>query len=65
MPNLQRLLWPVLVTLALAFSGCSDNSGSKTENVNETEPPEYPVTWRFALEEIEGSVQHAYAEAFR
>jgi TRAP-type C4-dicarboxylate transport system substrate-binding protein len=65
MPNLQRLLWPVLATLALTLSGCSDNPGSKTENGNETAPPEYPVTWRFALEEIEGSVQHAYAEAFR
>lgn len=29
------------------------------------EAPEYPVTWRFALEEIEGSVQHAYAEALK
>lgn len=61
MPTLHRLIWPVLATLVLAITGCSDNSGSTTE----TDTPEYPVTWRFALEEIEGSVQHAYAQAFR
>ncbi len=65
MPNLHRLLWLVLASLVLALSGCSDNSGSTAENGTEADPPEYPVTWRFALEEIEGSVQHAYAEAFR
>lgn len=63
MPTLHRRLWPVLAIVVLAITGCSDNSGSTTDT--ETDSPEYPVTWRFALEEIEGSVQHAYAEAFR
>lgn len=62
MPNLHRLSWPVIATLVLVLSGCSD---SAENNTNSATAPDYPVTWRFALEEIEGSFQHAYAEAFR
>ncbi|MBW4933958.1 TRAP transporter substrate-binding protein [Marinobacter sp. F4206] len=60
-------LWlPFLAILLSVLAGCSESepesSGSATP---ETTPPEYPVTWRFALEEIEGSVQHAYAVALK
>ena len=65
MTHPQRLLWPVLALFALILSGCSDNSGTTADKTPATPSSEYPVTWRFALEEIEGSVQHAYAIAFR
>lgn len=60
---MMRRLLPPLVLTALAslwLAGCSDSeplpgSGSKQE----------PVIWRFALEEIGGSVQDAYAQEFR
>lgn len=62
MINLRHALWPAITALVLMISGCSD---STSENGDEATAPVYPVTWRFALEEIEGSVQHLYAEAFR
>jgi len=59
-------LWLFLVTsLALALAGCSETENTRTSDSSEQAPKEYPVTWRFALEEIEGSVQHAYAEALK
>ena len=59
--------WPLCAALVLALAGCSDNqnAGNGDSTAGTPEPPEYPVTWRFALEEIEGSVQHAYAEALK
>lgn len=53
--------------LILALTGCYDgqNFGSGDSTATTPESPEYPVTWRFALEEIEGSVQHAYAKALK
>src|SRR6056297_52006 len=67
MRHFRFRLWPVWVSLILALTGCSDgqNTGSGDNTANAPEAPEYPVTWRFALEEIEGSVQHAYAEALK
>ena len=66
MPTVRFRFWPLSLALAIALTGCSE---SQTDHGDETaeapEPPEYPVTWRFALEEIEGSVQHAYAEALK
>ncbi|RBP28299.1 TRAP-type C4-dicarboxylate transport system substrate-binding protein [Marinobacter pelagius] len=59
-------LWLFLVTsLVLIMTGCSETESTRTSDSSEQPPPEYPVTWRFALEEIEGSVQHAYAEALK
>ncbi len=60
-------LWlPFLATLLLTLAGCSNgDSPSAGGATPETTPPDYPVTWRFALEEIEGSVQHAYALALK
>lgn len=47
----------ILVLLATLLSGCSsgDNSGEQAKAAK---------TWRFALEEIQGSVQDAYAKQF-
>ncbi|MCM0612793.1 TRAP transporter substrate-binding protein DctP [Marinobacter sediminum] len=60
-------LWlPFLATLLFTLAGCSESGPSEESSATpETSPPDYPVTWRFALEEIEGSVQHAYAEALK
>ena len=66
MPTARFRFWPLSLALATALTGCSDSqtdSGDRTAQAPEA--PEYPVTWRFALEEIEGSVQHAYAEALK
>jgi len=60
-----RLWLFLLSSLALALTGCSDSESTKTSDSSEMTSQEYPVTWRFALEEIEGSVQHAYAEALK
>lgn len=67
MRHFRFRLWPVWVSLILALTGCSDgqNTGGGDKTASAPEAPEYPVTWRFALEEIEGSVQHAYAEALK
>ena len=62
MPIVPRLFWPVLAVVTLLLSGCSDSSDPATESAADN--TEYPQTWRFALEEIEGSVQHAFAQAF-
>ncbi|MCK2151076.1 TRAP transporter substrate-binding protein DctP [Marinobacter alexandrii] len=57
---------PFLAILLLSMAGCSESeSTSSGKATPETTPPDYPVTWRFALEEIEGSVQHAYAQALK
>ena len=57
---------PFLAIVLLSMAGCSESeSTSSGKATPETTPPEYPVTWRFALEEIEGSVQHAYAQALK
>lgn len=58
--------WPLSLALAIALTGCSDSqTGGGDKTADAPEAPDYPVTWRFALEEIEGSVQHAYAEALK
>lgn len=60
-------LWlPFLAILLSVLAGCSESEPTSSGKATpETPPPEYPVTWRFALEEIEGSVQHAYAVALK
>ncbi|MBW7470642.1 TRAP transporter substrate-binding protein DctP [Marinobacter sp. M216] len=60
------LRFSFLAILFALMAGCSESEPTSAGSVSpEAEPPEYPVTWRFALEEIEGSVQHAYAEALK
>jgi tripartite ATP-independent transporter DctP family solute receptor len=46
----MRRLLPMLLSCALAAAACGPDAAGPT--------------WRFALEEIEGSVQHAYAQHF-
>ncbi|AOY86985.1 C4-dicarboxylate ABC transporter [Marinobacter salinus] len=60
-------LWlPFLATLMFTLAGCSESEPTQESSATpEVAPSDYPVTWRFALEEIEGSVQHAYAEALK
>lgn len=67
MPTFRFRSWSLCFVLAMASTGCSDsqNAGNGDKTAEAPEAPEYPVTWRFALEEIEGSVQHAYAEALK
>ncbi|WP_223794098.1 TRAP transporter substrate-binding protein DctP [Marinobacter sp. F4216] len=56
----------LLTTVMLIIAGCSESQEPSTSDANpDATPDEYPVTWRFALEEIEGSVQHAYAKALK
>jgi TRAP-type C4-dicarboxylate transport system substrate-binding protein len=58
---------------ALLLSACGDSGQAPTQETADggsTEPEtatetEETVTWRFALEEVEGSVQDAYAQEFK
>ncbi|MBU2953903.1 TRAP transporter substrate-binding protein DctP [Marinobacter sp. F3R08] len=64
MPITRFRFWSLSITLAMALTGCSDSQTSGNGDATST-GTDYPVTWRFALEEIEGSVQHAYAMALK
>lgn len=57
-----RWLTSIVVLCSLLISACSDNQDSTTQGAEETASQ---VTWRFALEEVEGSVQDAYAKEFK
>lgn len=60
----SNLLWTAwLLVLSLLVAGCSGDSDTELEPPFAGFPKEESV-WRFALEEVEGSVQHAYARAF-
>lgn len=50
---------PLFAMVILLLAGCSDSPAPTSKS--DSEKSTYPVTWRFALEEIEGSVQHQYA----
>ncbi|WP_376693130.1 TRAP transporter substrate-binding protein [Wenzhouxiangella sp. EGI_FJ10409] len=55
---------------ALFLSACGDSGQTPSEQAGNGEAPEpepetEAVTWRFALEEVEGSVQDAYAQEFK
>ncbi|MDX1552211.1 MAG: TRAP transporter substrate-binding protein DctP [Marinobacter sp.] len=52
---------PLFAMVILLLTGCSDSPSPTATTEDTKETPSYPVTWRFALEEIEGSVQHHYA----
>lgn len=59
-------IWPLLTVAAILISACSDAPNDSTvPSGSSSGNPDYPETWRFALEEIEGSVQHAYAKALK
>lgn len=57
-----RWISALLITSMLIISGCSDNQSDETNQDKQTAEK---VTWRFALEEVEGSVQDAYAQEFK
>ncbi|MGM0766850.1 MAG: TRAP transporter substrate-binding protein DctP [Pseudomonadota bacterium] len=67
MPSWSPRLTPLLALMLITLAGCSESQTEKEPEAAgaDIEAPEYPVTWRFALEEIEGSVQHAYATEFK
>tara|TARA_R100001460_G_scaffold36800_3_gene70634 strand:+ start:474 stop:1625 length:1152 start_codon:yes stop_codon:yes gene_type:complete len=75
MTKLTRWLGSLTVLMAFGLAGCSDSGDSaNNEATNQQESSSSsetadaksePVTWRFALEEIEGSVQDAYAKEFK
>ncbi|MEE4304991.1 MAG: TRAP transporter substrate-binding protein DctP [Wenzhouxiangella sp.] len=54
---------------ALLLAACGESGQAPTEESASSEPAEpetaETVTWRFALEEVEGSVQDAYAQEFK
>ncbi|MCR8913527.1 C4-dicarboxylate ABC transporter [Marinobacter panjinensis] len=52
---------PLFAMVILLLAGCSDSPAPTATSEDAEDKPTYPVTWRFALEEIEGSVQHRYA----
>lgn len=61
-----RWLTGLMFVLGLFLTGCSDPESTETEAPDEDEAAtEQPATWRFALEEVEGSVQDAYAQEFK
>ncbi|MDC0661620.1 TRAP transporter substrate-binding protein [Marinobacter sp. SS21] len=73
MTILTRGLASLFVALSLILAGCSDSGNDEqaastaapSAQQAESEAMAEPVTWRFALEEIEGSVQDAYAQEFK
>ena len=65
MKHIMRWSTGFILVLTLALVGCADPDEDATTMDEPAAPPEpEPVTWRFALEEIEGSVQDAYAQEF-
>lgn len=74
-----RWMSGLMLLMMLFLTGCSDSSEPQnqtsstapettTETTTENQEQaadEQPVTWRFALEEVEGSVQDAYAQEFK
>ncbi len=66
MTVMRHWLFGAITLAALGLAGCGDDSSPSSESDTEPETTESkPDTWRFALEEIEGSVQYAYAREFK
>lgn len=62
MIGFQRWFSSLMLVVALGLTGCErDQAPAVDDPAAEPEP----VTWRFALEEVEGSVQDAYAQEFK
>jgi len=69
MREATRWLGGTLFAVSLGLTGCSDSGNESSSDAQSSSEPmnesQDPVTWRFALEEIDGSVQDAYAEEFK
>lgn len=77
MRTLIRWLGSLTLLMTFVLVGCSDSGDdsanqdanaqqeSSSSSSETAEKSSDPVTWRFALEEIEGSVQDAYAQEFK
>lgn len=76
MTNISRWLISLMAAFALILAGCSDSgdeedsasessSGESSETASSSSDDAEQVTWRFALEEVEGSVQDAYAQEMK
>ncbi|TDT43352.1 TRAP-type C4-dicarboxylate transport system substrate-binding protein [Halospina denitrificans] len=71
----RQWLTGLMMIFALGLYGCSDSgdsdssesgdSGDEGKTKEELAAEREPDTWRFALEEVEGSVQDAYAKEFK
>lgn len=68
----RQWLTGLMMIFALGLYGCSDSgesdsseSGDEGKTEEELAAEREPDTWRFALEEVEGSVQDAYAKEFK
>ncbi|WP_297791593.1 TRAP transporter substrate-binding protein DctP [uncultured Marinobacter sp.] len=67
MPSFRPRLTLLFAAVLAMLAGCSEPQQEKEPEVTGSNNgvPDYPVTWRFALEEIEGSVQHVYANELK
>ncbi|AZT84699.1 C4-dicarboxylate ABC transporter [Marinobacter sp. NP-4(2019)] len=67
MPSVRPRLTLLFAAVLAALAGCSEPQQEKEPEASGSNNglPDYPVTWRFALEEIEGSVQHLYANELK
>lgn len=63
MIDMKRWIAGIGLLLSLSLVGCGEPEGEST--ADQAEPARAPVTWRFALEEVDGSVQDAYAQEFK
>lgn len=68
----RQWLTGLMMIFALGLYGCSDSGDSESSESSDDEKTDEelaaerePDTWRFALEEVEGSVQDAYAQEFK
>ncbi|MBE1276554.1 TRAP transporter substrate-binding protein DctP [Enterovibrio baiacu] len=65
MQNGKRILVTILLATAAVFTSTSVLSASTSPTSPKEESKTEPSVWRFGLEEIEGSLQHIYAKAFK
>lgn len=65
MTRSTRWLSGLTMAIALGLTGCGDSSDTKEMSDEELAANREPTTWRFALEEVDGSVQDAYAQEFK
>ncbi|TVP58520.1 MAG: C4-dicarboxylate ABC transporter [Halomonadaceae bacterium] len=65
MTRSTRWLSGLTMAFALGMTGCGDSPDTADMTDEELAAAREPTTWRFALEEVDGSVQDAYAQEFK